>query len=269
MQEELQKHRERLQAIRQGRYLSMTQPVDQPKSQSQDTEVAAHRTSDTQTPIATQIVEPSNASKRASTDSYNTTYQRASLVPPPLRLNAARHAEPNYQQHNAEPRRMPAPPLRAYGGSASKIKQHFGVDEVTVDFSHIERLPAQHPPARSTWRSSLNRLSLTPMEMPYPMDALRAAHDDLERGKATEMLGLRRMSVAPPVPPKDPGRLSDASSTTFDTLPLHKNGPDTDDLEQPLNGRTAWLHSLTGMLVVFNCWGLNNAYGVLYVYCSV
>jgi MFS family permease len=40
--------------------------------------------------------------------------------------------------------------------------------------------------------------------------------------------------------------------------------PDIQD--DPLNGRTAWLHAVTGMLVVFDCWGLGNAYGLFQAY---
>ncbi|SMY18928.1 unnamed protein product [Zymoseptoria tritici ST99CH_1A5] len=34
------------------------------------------------------------------------------------------------------------------------------------------------------------------------------------------------------------------------------------DKEDPINGRTAWLHAITGFLVVFNCWGIGNSWGI-------
>lgn len=39
-----------------------------------------------------------------------------------------------------------------------------------------------------------------------------------------------------------------------------------DDGEEPQNGRTAWLHALTGFLVVANCWGIGNAWGIFQAY---
>jgi MFS family permease len=44
------------------------------------------------------------------------------------------------------------------------------------------------------------------------------------------------------------------------------NEPASLHAEEPVNGRTAWLHAMTGMLVVFNCWGLGNAYGLFQGY---
>jgi MFS family permease len=45
--------------------------------------------------------------------------------------------------------------------------------------------------------------------------------------------------------------------------------PPEDPTEQPQNGRTAWLHALTGFFVVANCWGLGNAWGLFQAYYEV
>lgn len=40
-------------------------------------------------------------------------------------------------------------------------------------------------------------------------------------------------------------------------------------LEEPQNGRTARLHALTGFLVVLNCWGIGNAWGIFQAYYEI
>lgn len=42
-----------------------------------------------------------------------------------------------------------------------------------------------------------------------------------------------------------------------------------DNVEEPRNGRTAWLHAATGFFVVANCWGLGNAWGLFQVYYEI
>lgn len=39
--------------------------------------------------------------------------------------------------------------------------------------------------------------------------------------------------------------------------------------EEPLNGRTAWLHAITGFFVVANCWGLGNCWGLFQAYYEI
>ncbi|CZT17525.1 uncharacterized protein RCC_03359 [Ramularia collo-cygni] len=38
---------------------------------------------------------------------------------------------------------------------------------------------------------------------------------------------------------------------------------------EPQNGRTAWLHAATGFLVVANCWGIGNAWGLFQAYYEI
>ena len=183
---------------------------------------------------------------------------RASLLPPPLNVNRQSGAVEDQDYTTTQP-------LRVYGGAASKIKQHFGVDQVEVDFSHIDPHPPR-PPSRTyqSFQRSLRRVSLTPGEILYPISINDSA-------KAEEMLGLRRHSRAPTVPARDPRRAAGASSTdssssdSTGSLPSHK-GHLENDIDDSLNGRTAWLHSLMGMLIVFNCWGLSNAFGLFQAY---
>lgn len=90
-----------------------------------------------------------------------------------------------------------------------------------------------------------------------------------------------RTSLPPQLPPTI--RISPSSSNEL--FPKYFTGPASRDVEmkpifsippektpeayrpeQPLNGRTAWLHALVGFLVVFNCWGITNAFGLFQAY---
>lgn len=124
-------------------------------------------------------------------------------------------------------------------------------------------------PPRHTLRNSLhrlsNRLSLTPSDFsiayPTPLFPQRKGKD--EPHKAEMFLGLRP-SKPPAVPPKVPQvNASDRSSTP--SLPI-ENKPLPPRPVQPLNGRTAWLHALAAVLVVGNCWGIGNAFGLFQAY---
>jgi len=126
-------------------------------------------------------------------------------------------------------------------------------------------------PPRRTLRDSLHRLSkrlsLTPSDfsMAYPPHIFPQRTMNDEHHKANKILGLRP-SKPPPVPPKFPPiNPSDTTSTHF--LPLH-NKPLPPRPTQPLNGRTAWLHALSAVLVVGNCWGIGNAFGLFQAYYS-
>ncbi|CAK3739098.1 MFS transporter [Lecanosticta acicola] len=48
------------------------------------------------------------------------------------------------------------------------------------------------------------------------------------------------------------------------SIPLEKLPPGYQT--KPQNGRIAWLHAITGLLIVFNCWGINNAFGLFQEY---
>ncbi|KAK3054631.1 hypothetical protein LTR09_004360 [Extremus antarcticus] len=89
------------------------------------------------------------------------------------------------------------------------------------------------------------------------MDNLRAAHND-EEGYERAQYGssLQRMSIAHSATDYDSDKSSLASTSSTSTLSSHNKpllGPPPP--QEPLNGRAAWLHALTGLLVVFNCWG--------------
>lgn len=55
----------------------------------------------------------------------------------------------------------------------------------------------------------------------------------------------------------------DVEQASLDTTPPE------DDNEEPLNGRTAWLHAATGFFVVANCWGLTNCWGLFQAYYEI
>jgi predicted MFS family arabinose efflux permease len=124
-------------------------------------------------------------------------------------------------------------------------------------------------PPRRTLRNSLhrisNRLSLTPSDfsLAYPPHLFPQRKGNDEPHKAETILGLRP-SKPPPVPLKVPQvNASDRSSTP--SLPL-QNKPLPPRPVQPLNGRTAWLHAIAAVLVVGNCWGIGNAFGLFQAY---
>lgn len=189
---------------------------------------------------------------------------RLSLLPAPL--NIKQHTEPISESQHSRP-----PIAQIYGGAPSKIQEHFGAVDVEVGFSFLEpqtpsmirtdtsiRLPPR------TWRSSIHRISLTPSEMPYPIHMIRD-YDPIDHSKAEDMLGLRRHSQAPPVPPKNPARYSRFSDSSSIGLPTYQESA-SGVVVEPMNGRIAKLHALTAILIVFNTWGLCNAFGLFQAY---
>ncbi|GAB7328615.1 hypothetical protein MBLNU13_g00555t1 [Cladosporium sp. NU13] len=125
------------------------------------------------------------------------------------------------------------------------------------------------PTRRSNIRDSLTRFSerfsLTPSEMPYPAPLYVRQKSHEEPHKAEAILGLRPIGPNPPsVPPKGP-YINTASTTS--SLPSHNKDKGLPPLPlNPLNGRTAWLHALSAVLVVGNCWGISNAFGLFQAY---
>ena len=139
--------------------------------------------------------------------------------------------------------------------------------EIEAKFYDVPTDP--RPPPR-TFRSSLHRWSLTPSEMPYLSGTLLPNYP-LDNRKAEAILGLRRHALPPPMaPPETYMPFNHAIPFNDDTHPperyLFANKHSSGDNIDPLNGRTAWLHALTGMLVVFNCWGISNAFGLFQEY---
>ncbi|KAK0275153.1 hypothetical protein LTR35_011201 [Friedmanniomyces endolithicus] len=120
-------------------------------------------------------------------------------------------------------------------------------------------LQPRKPPR--AFRSSISRTPLTPSDMPYPAGLLRV-NSMIDLTKAEQMLGLRK----PPQSSCTPlAQIYTVLGESSDSLPKHKLDM-SKDRDEPLNGRTAWLHSLTGALIVFNCWGMANAFGLFQAY---
>ncbi|KAK5120636.1 hypothetical protein LTR85_005994 [Meristemomyces frigidus] len=159
-------------------------------------------------------------------------------------------------------------PTRAYGGSTLKLQEQLGVDEMETNHYYLDphTAPQSRTPSRTmrspskALRSSMRRFSLTPSDMPYPVGLLSSREPE-GHNKAEQMLGLRSQSIPPPVPPKSPR----TSRSTVSTLPLYEERQ-TIELLEPQNGRTAWLHAGTAALIVFNCWGMANAFGLFQAY---
>ncbi|KAK0867607.1 hypothetical protein LTR87_014515 [Friedmanniomyces endolithicus] len=158
-------------------------------------------------------------------------------------------AEPNLDK--------PLPPLKIVMES-----WRYSTPYIIVSIAESAMPPPLQPrlPPRA-FRSSINRISLIPSDMPYPVGLLRV-NSMMDLTKAEQMLGLRKAPQSPRTPLAEIYTVLGGSS---DSLPKHKleNPKDRDD---PLNGRTAWLHSLTGALIVFNCWAMANAFGLFQAY---
>lgn len=127
----------------------------------------------------------------------------------------------------------------------------------------------QPEPTRRNTRNSLRRLSerfsLTPSEMLYPAPLFLRQKSHEDPHKAEAILGLRPVGpIPPPVPPK--GAQTKASSTTSSLPSYNKDKELPPRPLKPLNGRTAWMHALSAVLVVGNCWGISNAFGLFQAY---
>lgn len=143
----------------------------------------------------------------------------------------------------------------------SSIWRRQGFEDVPLNDLTQPR-PATPPPAKRTLRTTARRLSdrfsLTPSELPWPSPAM---FNPEEPYKAEQMLGLRP-ALPPPVPPKPAKYLNKPSPPPS----YGSNKPLPEGPNEPLNGRTAWLHALTPIFVVANCWGQNLAFGLFEAY---
>jgi len=239
------------QAIREGKYLSLTDSIQ--------LEDMSKRTTN---PFVESDL-PSNRASRVSRAEIDTIYEHSiaeSAVPSPLqpgRRSRLAFLPPLEQSviHRSRPTPWEAPsaPARAYGGSAGKVQEQLGIEEMDVNHYYLDpetAVPPLRPPSKSL-RDSIGRFSITPSEMPYPIGLLSSTEPN-DYTKAQQMLGLRRQSRPPPVPPKTASWSSSASYNK--PLPATKL--------EPQNGRIAWLHAITAVFIVFNCWGLANAFGL-------
>ena len=139
-----------------------------------------------------------------------------------------------------------------------------------IPLEDIKNADEEQPgPTRRNVRDSLTRFSerfsLTPSEMPYPAPLYVRQKPHETPYKAEAILGLRPIDPnPPPVPPKGP--YINASSTTSSLPSYNKDKELPPRPLKPLNGRTAWLHALSAVLVVGNCWGISNAFGLFQAY---
>ncbi|KAK3112082.1 hypothetical protein LTR53_012014 [Teratosphaeriaceae sp. CCFEE 6253] len=112
-------------------------------------------------------------------------------------------------------------------------------------------LEVRFPPRRP--RSVLSRISLTPSDVPYPA-GLFTSDGAMDMAKAERVLGISKQPQPPMIDPAKPH----SEVYTVNDLPAVPL--------DPLNGRTAWLHSLTGALIVFTCWGMALSFGLFQAY---
>ena len=168
--------------------------------------------------------------------------------------------------------RASRPRSTMYGGDYSTSQTHTFTNSRSLhgfeDIPLEDIVPSQQQPptARRNIRDSINRfsnrISLTPSEIPYPSFFAPNDFDD-DPHKAEKILGLRPANP-PPVPPK-PAQISPPGTSSTGSLPqVNKILPPRP--VAPLNGRVAWLHALTAILVVGNCWGVSNAFGLFQAY---
>lgn len=132
------------------------------------------------------------------------------------------------------------------------------------------------PPPR-TFQTTTSKPPLLPTTLQHLSNRLRPPHAvECHRtpNKALKTLGVVERSphrsvpnpTFPLKPSLTPSPSTTSSTRTRDLYPKPLPLPPRDPTQPPQNGRTAWLHALTGMLVIFNCWGLTNAFGLFEAY---
>ena len=145
----------------------------------------------------------------------------------------------------------------------------YDFEDIPLEDVKDQKDEEQPEPIRRNIRNSVvrfsDRFSLTPSEMPYPSPLITCQKTVEDPHKAENILGLRSMNPnPPPVPPKGP--YINTSSTTSSLPSYNKDKELPPRPLKPLNGRTAWLHALSAVLVVGNCWGISNAFGLFQAY---
>jgi len=233
--------------------------------------------SSTSIEITTDLVNPLREASSTESHHRGPSQSMRPSTPPELPLRETKTDKRtkllDYNMNRLSRIRSTSYDQRSRSNGPQALDDHRGRD--FEDFALAEIQPTvqtwdaePHPPRR-TLRNSLqrlsNRLSLTPSDFsiayPTPLSPPRKGKD--EPHKAEMILGPRP-SKPPPVPHKVPQvNASDRSSTH--SLPL-QNKPLPLRPVQPLNGRTAWLHALAAVLVVGNCWGIGNAFGLFQAY---
>lgn len=213
-------------------------------------------------------------SRRASslTDTYrhSTSVPKRHSTPPELPPRNKRHSRRSWLLgYNM------SPPTRSQSMSRAQDFHQYGngrdereFEDIPLEDTRGTYREEQPEPTRRNMRNSLTRFSerfsLTPSEMPYPAPLFLRQRSTEDPHKAETILGLRSFDPnPPPVPPKDPP----VAPSSLTSLPSHKKDrilpPRPLD---PLNGRTAWFHALSAVLVVGNCWGISNAFGLFQAY---
>jgi len=121
-------------------------------------------------------------------------------------------------------------------------------------------------------RSSVSRWSLIPSDIIYPTN-LPGTLGPAFQPRVERMLRLNK--PIPPAPVAVPFPLTPnadfAFKAPFTPSTIYSMGGQEQRIVPEIsrdvqNGRIAWLHALTAMLVVFNCWGMANAFGLFQAY---
>ncbi|KAK4991776.1 hypothetical protein LTR50_001593 [Elasticomyces elasticus] len=200
---------------------------------------------------------------------------RAAYFPPERTTRPSLYSIPStFQDHDIERQaiptarifRSPWPPPRPYHGVHAEVPAQFGPTTLPGNPGHAPPPPTKQPTRTArAFRTSLHSiatLGLTPGDILYPAPSFYRPFSST--AKAERTLGLTNRVPTPP-----PHQLSTIPLPPH-TLPIHRTSTatreDAADAVDPVNGRTAWLHALAAFLVVFNCWGLNNAFGVFQYY---
>ncbi|TKA61993.1 hypothetical protein B0A49_09525 [Cryomyces minteri] len=153
-------------------------------------------------------------------------------------------------------------------------------DGYEVESKEPHVFPTELPPrppsrTRQAMRASIrsiSALSILPGDMLYPPPALHHSSGD----GALRTLGLNDRRQAPAVfelqrvAEEGRTRPSSSSHTLVETPRISTTNagvvPPTEATESSKVGRMAWAHALMGFFIIFNIWGMNNAFGVFQSY---
>ncbi|RMZ23321.1 hypothetical protein D0859_12644 [Hortaea werneckii] len=216
-----------------------------------------------------------------------------SLVPSPLqpgrRRGQQREEELSYPSqrpiiHRPRPTQFASHtvPYRGEGSTQSEINNFPLVTHReagnSYDLDLEARIPDYPRPPPQVLQTATSKPSLLPTTLSCPSDPLRsplAVEGWRLPNKALKTLGVverppRQKPVPNPTflfkPSITPSSSTTSSTNLADRHPKPLPLPPRDPTQPPQNGRTAWHHALTGMLVIFNCWGLANAFGLFEAY---
>lgn len=188
-----------------------------------------------------------------------------SIIHRPRPAQFANHAVP-FPDKNSSPTERIEHPLTTYRDTDN-----------SYDLDLETGIPKDPRPPPRTFRTATSKTQPLPTTLQHTSDRIRSPQAIEGRelpNKALKFLDVIERSPRLPVPnptfpqkpPVTPLPSTTSSTKTTELQPKPLPLPPREPTQPPQNGRTAWLHALTGMLVIFNCWGLTNAFGLFEAY---